>query len=161
MPTMTPAEADFVDRAPLRIDTVVLLKQTPEQVWEVLVDTERWPEWFGSCKAARATSVPPDGVGATRWVHVDLFKVNERIIVWDEAQRWGFTILDANLPVADTVVELVMLEPVADGTRLTYTSAIALKPWLRPLTPVFRWKFRRLFETSLVGLQPHLDQLPR
>jgi len=161
MPTMTPAEAEFVDGAPLRIDTVLSLNQPPEQVWEVLVDTERWPEWFGSCKAARSTSDPPDGLGSTRWVHVDLFKVNERIIVWDAPRSWGFTILDANLPVADTVVELVKLEPVADGTQLTYTFAIALKPWFRPLTRVFKWKFGRLFETSLIGLQPHLDQLFR
>jgi uncharacterized protein YndB with AHSA1/START domain len=161
MPTMTPAGVDFIDRAPLRVDTVVLLKQTPQQVWDVLVDTERWPDWFRSCTAARATSDPPDGVGSTRWIHVELFKVNERIIVWDEAKRWGFTLLDANLPVADTIVELATLEPIADGTRLTYTFAIAPKPWLRPLKSVMRWKFHRMFGSSLAGLQPYLDGLPR
>ena len=157
MGTMTPAEADFIDKAPLRIDTKVLLTHSPEEVWQVLIDTERWPDWFGACKAAHATSSPPDGVGATRWVHVDLFKVNHRIIAWDEARRYGFTSLDANLPVAETVVEIVTLEPTPDGTQLTYTFTAALKPWTKPLTPVLRSKFTRLFATSLAGLQPYLD----
>jgi hypothetical protein len=97
-------------------------------------------------------------VGSTRWVHVDLFKVNERFLVWDEGERWAFTILDANLPLADTVVELVQLSPDGNGTRLVYTFSVALKPWLRPLTTIFRWKFTRMFRSSLAGLGPYLDQ---
>ncbi len=159
MPTMTPGEVDFIETAALRIDTELRLRQPPQLVWDVLVDNERWPEWFTNCKAARTTSEPPHGVGSTRWVQVDLFKVNERFIAWDEPRRWGFTLLDANLPVAETVVELVELEPDGDGTRLTYRFAGALKPWLRPLGPVFRWQFTRLFRKSLAGLQPHLDRL--
>lgn len=161
MPAMTPAKTEYVDTAPLRIDTVLALAQSPDKVWEVLVDSERWPEWFRSCNAARVTSEPPHGVGSTRWVHVDLFKVNHRIIEWDFPRRWGFTSLDANIPVADTVVELVTLEPDGDGTLLTYSFAATLKPWLRPLTPVFRWKFTKLFESSIDGLQPYLDQHAR
>ncbi len=158
MATMTPGELDFVERAPLRVVTEVSLRHSPRQVWEVLVDNERWPEWFRACKAARTTSATRHGVGSTRWVHVDLFKVNERFIVWDEGERWGFTIVDANLPLADTVVELVQLSPDGDGTRLVYTFSIALKPWLRPLTGVFRWKFTNMFRSSLAGLGPYLDQ---
>lgn len=159
MATMTQAGPEFADTAPLRIDTEITLRHTPQQVWDVLTDNERWPEWFKSCKAARTTSDDPAGIGSTRWVHVDQFKVNERFIAWDEPRQWGFTIVDANMPIADTVVELVTLEPADDGTRLTYTFAGALKPWLRPLTPLFRWQFPRLFSSSLEGLQPHLDDL--
>jgi uncharacterized protein YndB with AHSA1/START domain len=154
---MTPAEADFIDRAPLRIDTEVSLTHSPEEVWQVLIDTERWPEWFRALKSARATSNPADGVGATRWVHVDLFKVNHRIIAWDEARRWGVTSLDANIPIAETVVEVATLVPTPGGTQLTYTFSAALKPWAKPLTPVLKSKFTRLFATSLAGLQPYMD----
>ncbi len=156
---MTPAGAEFIDEARLRIETRLPLAQPPQQVWDVLVDNEGWPSWFRSCKAARTTSDPPHGVGTTRWAHVDIFKVNERIIAWDEPTRWGFTILDANLPVADTIVEILQLEPDGGGTQLTYTFAVNLKPWCRPLTPVFKWKFERLFRSSLAGLQPHLNSL--
>jgi uncharacterized protein YndB with AHSA1/START domain len=156
---MTPAQADFVDSAPLRIDTVLSLRQAPDEVWDVLVDTEHLPEWFRSCSAARVTSEAPHGVGSTRWVNVDMFKVNHRIIVSEKPKQWGFTTLDANLPVADTVVELVTLDPDGNGTKLTYSFAIALKPWLRPLTSVFRWRFTQLFESSLAGLQPYLDEV--
>ncbi len=157
MATMTPGGLDFVDRAPLRVVTEVSLRQPPQQVWDVLVDNERWPEWFSACAAARTTSDVATGVGSTRWVHVDIFEANERFIVWEEPEQWGFTLLDANLPLADTVVELARLTPDGAGTRLTYTFAVAPKPWFRPLTPIFRRQFSGMFRTSLVGLQPSLD----
>jgi uncharacterized protein YndB with AHSA1/START domain len=159
MVKMTPAGIEFADDAPLKVETVLSLRQSPQQVWDVLVDNEGWPRWFRSCKAAHTTSEPGVGVGSTRWAHVDQFKVNHRFVVWDEPRQLGFTNLDANLPIADTVVELITLEGAADGTQLTYTFAVALKRWLRPLTPVFRWQFTRLFRRSLDGLQPHLDSI--
>lgn len=158
MAKMTPGGLDFIERAPLRVVTEVSLRHSPQQVWDVLVDTERWPEWFRACRAARTTSEGAPGVGSTRWVHIDLFKVNERFIVWDEPERWGFTLLDGNLPLADTVVELARLEPAGDGTRLVYTFSIALKPWFRPLTSILRWKFSSMFSSSLAGLEPYLDR---
>ena len=157
MATLTPAGVDFVDDAPLTVETVLTLRQPPQRVWDVLADNDSWPNWFTSCKSARTTSEPGVGVGATRSMHVDLFKVDERFIVWDEPRKWAFTIVEANMPIADTVVEVASLEAHDGGTRLTYTFAGALKPWLRPLTPVFRWRFERLFRKSLAGLQPYLD----
>jgi uncharacterized protein YndB with AHSA1/START domain len=83
MPNLTPRDIDFVEQAPVRITTNVELSATPEEVWAVLTDNERWPEWFPAAKACTTTSDPAEGVGSTRWVHFDLFKVNERFIVWD------------------------------------------------------------------------------
>ncbi|MDJ0768950.1 MAG: SRPBCC family protein [Ilumatobacter sp.] len=154
---MTQADVDFVDRAPLVITTELSLRQPPQAVWDVLTDNESWPDWFRSCKACRTTSEARTGVGSTRWIHVDLFKVNERIIAWDEPHRWGFTLVDANVPIAETVVELAELTPDGNGTKIVYRFAVELKPWMRPLRPVMRWRFERLFASSLAGLQPYLD----
>jgi hypothetical protein len=44
MPTLTARDTDFVDTAPIRITTVVTAKATPEEVWAVMADNERWPE---------------------------------------------------------------------------------------------------------------------
>ncbi len=156
---MTPAGVEFVETAPFRIRTTLRLTHPPQAVWDVLADNEGWPEWFVSCKAARTTSETPDGVGSTRWVHVDQFKVNERFIAWDEPERWGFTIIDANMPLAETVVELVHLHPDGDGTSLTYDFTARLRGWARPLTPILKWRFTRMFSKSLAGLQPRLDEL--
>lgn len=154
---MTPAGVEFVETAPFKIRTTLRLAHPPQAVWNVLADNERWPEWFVSCKAARSTSEPPHGVGSTRWVQVDQFKVDERFIAWDEPERWGFTLIDANVPLAETVVELVTLQPDGDGTSLTHDFAAELKPWAKPLAPILRWRFTRMFAKSLAGLQPHLD----
>ncbi|MFZ1866167.1 MAG: SRPBCC family protein, partial [Polyangiales bacterium] len=74
MPKLTPRNTDFVDTAPIRITTVVTAKATPEEVWAVMADNERWPEWFNAAKSCRTTSDVSGGVGSTRWIHVDLFK---------------------------------------------------------------------------------------
>ena len=160
MPALVPRDLDFADTAPLRVFTVVTVTGTADEVWAVLVDNPRWPEWFADAKACRSTSEPPPGVGSTRWIHVDLFKVNELFIAWEPPTLWAFTIRDANLPGFHSVVERAELEALDGGrVRITYTMAVELKVWMRPLTPILRWKFRRLFARSLAGMDTQLAKV--
>jgi uncharacterized protein YndB with AHSA1/START domain len=87
MPKLTPRETDFIDVAPIQLATVATVAATPEEVWAVIADNERWPERFEAAKACRTTSDVAGGVGSTRWIHVDLFKVTERFIAWDPPRR--------------------------------------------------------------------------
>jgi hypothetical protein len=159
MAEMKPAGIDFVETAGVRIGSRCVGVALAQRVWDALVDTERWPEWFRGFKAARNTSETFDGVGSSRWVHVDMFKGNERFIVWDEPRQWGFTGLDANLPFFESVVEVATLKPKPTGTTLSWTFAVTLKPWARPLTPLLKWQFSRLLPAGLAGLDPYLDGL--
>ena len=130
MPKLSPREVDFADTAPIQITTNVTVNGTPEEVWAVLTDNERWPEWFSAAKECRTTSDKPQGVGSTRWIHVDLFKVNERFVAWDPPHRWAFTILDLNLPGVISVVERALIEPTGEGkTEVSYTMGTT-SPWL-------------------------------
>jgi uncharacterized protein YndB with AHSA1/START domain len=74
MPALTPRDTDSIDEALNRVTTVVEVAATPDEVWAVLADNERWPEWFPAAKACRTTSNQAEGVGATRWMHFDLFR---------------------------------------------------------------------------------------
>ena len=151
---MTPRNTDFVDTAPIRITTVVTAKGAPKEVWAVMADNERWPEWFNAAKSCRTTSDVSGGVGSTRWIHVDLFKVNERFIAWDPPRRWAFTILDVNLPGVVSVVEHALIEPVGTGeTRVTYVMASEVAPYLRPLVPILRWRLTGMFKKGLAGIE--------
>ena len=124
MATLTPRDTDFIDSASIRLTTVATVNATPAEVWAVLTDNERWPEWFPAAKECRTTSAEAQGVGSTRWIHFDLFKVNERFVAWEPPRRWAFTILDANLPGLVSVVEQALIEPAGDGkTVLTYVLA--------------------------------------
>lgn len=160
MPSLTPREPDFIPTASELITTEVTAVGTLEEVWAVLTDNERWPEWFPAAKECRTTSDEPGGVGATRWMHFDLFKVNERFVAWDPPNRWAFTILDANLPGIVSVVEQATLEPVGDGqTHVTYVLAADLAAYMRPLVPVLRWRLGGLFKTGLAGIDAQVAKL--
>ena len=160
MATLTPRDTDFVESASTQVTTIVEVKATPNEVWAVLTDNERWPEWFPAAKACRTTSESPEGVGATRWMHFDLFKVNERFVAWEPPTRWAFTILDANLPGIVTVVEQAVIEPVSDvSTRVTYVLAADVAPYMRPVVPFLKWRLGKLFAQGLPGIEQQAAKL--
>jgi len=160
MPALTPRDTDFIDSASTHITTTVTVNASPEEVWAVLVDNERWPEWFAAAKTCRTTSAQAQGVGATRWIHVDLFKVNERFVAWDPPRRWAFTILDANLPGLISVVEQATINPLGGGkSQLTYVVAADVAPYMRPLVPVLRWRLAGMFKKGLGGIEGQVARL--
>ncbi len=129
-------------------------------MWQVIADNERWPEWFPAAKACRTTSRQAEGVGATRWIHFDMFKANERFIAWDRLHRWAFTITDASLPGAVSVVEQALIEPVEAGkTAVTYVYAAEWALWARPMAFILRRRLTRLFKEGLAGLPGQVIRL--
>ena len=160
MPTLTPRDTDFVDSASTRIVTRVEVEASPDEVWQVIANSERWPEWFPATKACRTTSPQVEAIGATRWIHFDLFKVNERFVAWDRPRRWAFTILDANVPGAVSVVEQALTERAEGGkTALTYVYAADWAPWARGMVPILRRRLARLFSEGLAGIQGQVAKL--
>ena len=160
MPDLIPRETDFIDEADQRVVTEATVKATPEEVWTVFADNERWPEWCPAAKACRTTSERAEGVGSARFMHFDLFKVNERFVAWDQPRQWAFTILDANLPGITSVVEHASFEPVGDDeTKVTYTIAADLAGYMKPLAPVLRWRLSRLFRQTLDGIEGQVERI--
>jgi uncharacterized protein YndB with AHSA1/START domain len=160
MPRLTPRDADFIEEASIRIPSAVEVNATPDEVWAVLTDHERWPEWFPAAKACRTTSDQAQGVGATRWIHFDLFKVNERFIAWEPPHRWAFTVLDANFPGIASVVEQFLLEPANGGvTVVRHTLAAEVAPYMRPMAPLLRWRNAALFKKGLAGIEGQVEKL--
>lgn len=160
MPSLASRDTDFMKMASELIVTEVTASATPEEVWAVLADNERWPEWFPAAKACRTTSDQAEGVGSTRWIHFDLFKVNERFVGWDPPHRWAFTVLDANLPGIVSIVEEAIIVPIGDQeTKVTYTVAADVQSYLRPAVPVLRWRLSSLFKTGLAGIDAQVAKL--
>ena len=160
MPLLTPKEPGFLDEAPELVLTEVVAAATPDEVWAVFIDNERWPEWFPAAKECRTTSEQAEGGGSTRWIHFDLFKVNERFVAWDPPRRWAFTIVDANIPGIVSVVEQATFEAVGDDrTRVTYTLGAELKPYVRPFAAGLRWRLGSLFRAGLAGIDAQVQRL--
>jgi uncharacterized protein YndB with AHSA1/START domain len=162
VPSLVPRDADFIETAAELITTEVTVAGTPEEVWAVLIDNERWPEWFPAAKSCHTTSDQIGGVGSTRWIHVDLFKVNQRFVGWDPPHRWAQTNVDANLPGIVSVVEQAIVDPVGDHeTRVTYTLGADFAPYMRPIVPVLRWRLGSLLKKGLAGIDGQVVKLRR
>ena len=159
MPALSPQDVDFVTEARTVVRVEQDVQATPAEVWAVISDTERWPEWFPAAKACKTTS-DGTGLGSTRWIHFDLFKVNERFVAWDEPRRWAFTILDMNLPGVAAAVEEARIEAVDNATtRITYSVAAETKAYMKPVMPALRWRLGSLFRAGLGNVQGQVDKL--
>ncbi|MGK0225901.1 MAG: carbon monoxide dehydrogenase subunit G [Thermoproteota archaeon] len=155
MPKCEPVGLDFIDRARVVAKVSVSLKASPAQVWQVLNDTDRWPEWFDGMKTARVTSAEWDGIGSTRQVKVGPLTIDEKMVAWEPEQQWGFSVTDLNVIgwVAKRMLEVVDIEPAGTGSLVTYTGAVDPVLWLRPTSSLLKKQFTAAWQTSL----PNID----
>lgn len=159
--SMDEEDLSFIDRAPVRAEATRDIAATPEQIWAVLVDHRRWPEWFGpSLERCEPTSTAESGVDSTRMVRLrGGAQLTERFIVWDEPSEWAFTGTAGRPKVFEALVERVALEPLgAGGCRVTYTMAFRPSRVLRPLAPLLTRGISRTLGGSLEGLANRAEE---
>ena len=148
-----------------RVETSVDIKAPPENVWEMLA-LDRWSEWqvgrgFTSLqieegiKFTSEVNTPEDKyrVGASvrpKWEGT--FKVTESL----KNEKITYLIEE---PGRNSTITLV-LEPVEEGTKLTYTVSCEL-PWGifgKFLEKMFKGKGKREVEKSLETLKSLLEK---
>ncbi|MEY2470320.1 MAG: hypothetical protein QOF21_3018 [Actinomycetota bacterium] len=112
---------DWIDHAPLRVEARAESTASPDKVFAVLADHERWPEWFPRLKQVTVIG-QAEGVGARRRVALSGMTVDEEFIVWDPGARWTFTGYDARPRFTRSLVEDCVLTPLPNGgTGISYT----------------------------------------
>lgn len=156
MAVLEPRTLDFADTAPVRIEGTVVADGTPAEVWAVLTNTERWPEWFGGgVTSARPTSEPATGVGASREVVLGPGKglrFDERFIAWSPGRLWAFTAVRAPGVITGLVERCTVTAEGLGRTRVTYRMAFEPKAGLRPLVPVLKVGVGRALTKAMAGL---------
>ena len=128
MAKLAPQPIEFADTAPVVAKAVGVIDGTIQEVWDAIVDYERWPAWFTQLTDCHATSDPPTGVGSTREVTIaGRVRVAEQFIAWEEPNVWAFTVTDAPGVVSSLVerVDIKVLGPKL--TEITYRMAFAPK----------------------------------
>ena len=105
------------------------IKATPEQVWAVLTNVARLPDWaftegrFPFPVEGRYGSEQREGPG-TLWIGIagDGQIATQKITIWQPPQKLAYDLQDtenAALQMAQTCI--FELEPVNGGTRVTWT----------------------------------------
>ena len=134
---------DWIDEAPVRVEARAESRATPDEVFAVLADHERWPEWFPSVRSVTVLGAAA-GVGARRRVRIPGASVDEEFIAWDPGARWTFTGYAAKPRFTKSLVEDCRLEPMASGgTRISYTMYLDPPAWLKPLVKLAARQIRK------------------
>jgi len=126
MSTLVKQTLAWAESAPVQNLATARCSASPEAVWEVLIDQERWPEWFTTLKSVTVTS-PTMGVGGTRTVKLNGLTVDEELIAWEPGRLFAFTGVAAKPGAFKELVEQCVIEPLDDG-GCTVT-------WKQSLTP--------------------------
>jgi uncharacterized protein YndB with AHSA1/START domain len=131
---------------------VVDIEAPAERVFPLLTG-ERFEEWLTDLKGMRWTSAAPHGVGSTREVHLKSLSVKERVLAWDEGRRFGFVIEAISIPIIRWMTEDMQLEPRGEGA-CTFRYVVRYEPvrWVRPLTPLIRPVFAKMFRKAAQNL---------
>ena len=94
----------------------VEIRATPERIWAVLSDVERWHEWTASISRVRLYTGSPLEVGSRAVVKQPRFPAAQWLVTDVEPGR-GFVWVSIGPGL--TVTARHLIEPFADGCRVT------------------------------------------
>ena len=116
---------------PIEVRNEIVIRASPERVWDLLTDVERWPSWYRACRWARleATGHPASTPGAVfRWkAHPVVLR--STVIATDRPHTFAFVADASGLHAERTFT----VRPLPDGIRTVVTShetQVGVLPWL-------------------------------
>jgi uncharacterized protein YndB with AHSA1/START domain len=150
----------WIDQAAVSARGTGTTSASPSEVFAVLADHERWPEWFGNVKKVEVLG-PATGVGARRRVTVPGLVVDEEFIVWDEGERWSFTATAARPALFSSLVEDCVLTARPDGgTDISYTMYFQPKALAAPFMKLGAGMLRKTIDSAMRGLAARAEGRP-
>ena len=128
----------------LRVERTVLIEASPEEIWDITNEVDRWPEWVTFTNRVTYVSGGPFGEGTVYREKGGPFNTESewRITEFDPPRR---QIHRGNLGIVQPVLTLE-LDPADGYTRAHQTVDYELFPQLGPLG----WLLERLFVHRLM-----------
>lgn len=146
----------WFDQADISLVFAIDIAASPGQVFDVLADHHKWPEWFSPVRSVTNVG-PTSGVGARRRVEVPPLTVDEVFLAWDEPSRFTFTSTTINLPIVSQLAEDWQLRETPTGTHVTNIVAADLPSWLRPFRPFVQLGMKRTTSSGVGDLKNRLE----
>jgi uncharacterized protein YndB with AHSA1/START domain len=152
MAPLVPQTIEWIDIAPIRIEARAQSSAPPADVFAVLADHERWPEWFPRLREVTVLG-PAAGVGARRRVALPGATVDEEFIVWEPGVRWAFTGIAARPRFTKSLIEDCRLDELpSGGTAISYTMYLDPPAVMRPMVKAVGGRIRANNSRALVNL---------
>lgn len=135
MGTVEPKNLDWIERAPFSFSGSAATTASPEAVFAILADHERWPEWFPVIKKTVVLGGAREGVGMRRVTTLPGGELKELFIAWDPGKRLAFTCTAISPGITHALVDDCHIKRTGSGTHITYTTY--LDP-VAPLLPIMK-----------------------
>jgi len=143
---------------PLRTADHAILPLAPEQIWPVLSDVGRYPQWWPKLLCARASATTPELLGAElRLRPLGGYRFTCRVVAFEKPRR-------INLAYSGGFIAGIAewrLEPVSQGTRVVYDIDVvvhsrlaALAHWAVDLGHVHSFSMQAIFRNLRRELLP-------
>ncbi|HEY9036038.1 MAG TPA: SRPBCC family protein [Pseudomonadales bacterium] len=115
--------------APARFEASVVVKATPEQIFEVFEDAHAWTVWADPITHVEWTSPKPYGLGTTRTVTMSGGMIGEEeFIAWEPGKRMAFRFTQASMDSVEAFGEDYRVEDLGGGdVRVTWIMAMSPK----------------------------------
>lgn len=143
------------------------IEATPEQVWAILADVSRLPEWaytegrFPYPVEGKYGSDQQQGVG-TIWIGLsaDGQTAKQQITVWEPPHKLVYELQEMeNAPLQMTQTNTFELEPAGDQTQVTWSVAWELSGGFSLSSLLLRFTGNGAFEEMIAGSLQNLKQL--
>jgi len=123
-----PIDQEFFAQAPVRFDAEVVVRATPEQIFETFEDADAWVAWAVPIQGVAWTSLPPFGVGTTRTVTMSGGMIgDEEFIAWERGTHMAFRFTETNIPQMGAFGEDYRVTDLGDG-RCRVHWVMAMEP---------------------------------
>jgi len=156
---LRPARAS---RPPIVVHNEIVIPATPERVWDLLTDVERWPSWYRACRWVRVESRDSASRAASfRW-KAHPVKLHSTVVAADRPHSFAI-VADANGLHAERAFTI---RPTPDGLSsivVSHETQVGPLPWLGRLiiAPSLRAANQVMFEDlSRAASQPTSDSSP-
>ncbi len=132
-----PVDLDFLETARHRQTFEVIIDAPIAEVFSAFAARpETWHRWFPLAgETCRWITPPPHGVGSERVFSAGGQSFQERIIAWDEPNRWAFYVSHGNVPTT-AMAEDYRFDTVDGKTRFRWTIAFADSLVMRLMLPI-------------------------
>lgn len=149
-------DLDWFDQADISLVFTIDITAPPDEVFDVLADHDKWPEWFSPVKSISNVG-PASGIGARRRVEVPPLTVDEVFLVWEKPNRYTFTTSAINVRIVARMAEDWQLTETPTGSRVTNVVAADLPRWLRPFRLIVRLGMKRTTSSGVRELKHRVE----
>lgn len=146
-----------------KIEVIDEFNFSPEEVWELLTDHERYAEYaeLQESSLLKKGDTEKNGIGAVRKIHTGKIEFIEEVKVFDKPARFDYLIIQCTIPIKH-IGGTVLLEKTDFGTRLNWTSVFEMPEGTSPaIGRGARSSSAKMFKELLTGMKAVLAGNPK